>query len=198
MFIRVVDESLERMLRAELPLPEELGDVTFEIPNSTWAAQLSRITVNLFLYDVTRSSHPNRAAQRRVGDDGRGERRAPQPMIELDYLVSAWAGSPRDEHQLLGDVISRVAAMDALPDKYLTGPLSSSVHLAFVEDERHRARDIWNGAGGTLKASFSMQVTVASDTFQWADEPPAITRIESAPSARRPAPNSPGQPAPKA
>ena len=178
MFIRIVDDSLERLLRDQVPLPENLGDISFDIPNSTWAAQLSRITVNLFLYDVTRSSHPNRAAMRRIAENGKGERRAPQPMIELNYLVSAWAGNPRDEHQLLGDVLSRLAALDAVPPEYLARPLASSVHLSFVEDDRHRARDIWNGAGGSLKASFSMQVTVAADSFDWAAEPPVVTRIE--------------------
>jgi len=179
-FIRIVDEGLERFLRAQVPLPEDAADVSFEIPSSNWAAALSRVTVNLFLFDVTRSSQPNRAAVRRVDESGKGERRAPQPMVELDYLVSAWAGNPRDEHQLLGSVLSRIAGLDTLPPEYLPRPLSSSVHLTFVEDERHRARDIWNGAGGTLKAGFAMQVTVAADTFGWTPEPAAVTSIEGA------------------
>lgn len=177
MFIRVVDEGLERFVRAELPLSEELGDVSFAVPNSDWSAQLSRIAVNLFLYDVTRSPHPNRAAVRRVDDNGKGERRRPQPMIELSYLVSAWAGDPRDEHQLLGEVLSRIAGLDVLPEQYLPRPLSSSVHVSLAEDDRHRARDIWNGAGGRLKAGFSLQLTVAADTFDWTDEPTRITSI---------------------
>lgn len=186
MFIRAVDEGLEAMLRAELPLPEELGDITFDTPGNGWAAQLSRITVNLFLFDVNRSDHPNRAPVRRVDENGKGERRAPQPMVELNYLVSAWAGSPRDEHQLLGDVLSLLAAVDILPEHYLPVALSSSVHVSFVEDERLRARDIWNGAGGTLKASFSIKVTVAADSFGWRDEPTAITSIQGSTSARDP------------
>lgn len=184
MFIRVVDDGLERLLRAELPFPEEYGDISFEIPSSGWAAGLSRITLNLFLFDVTRSGHPNRAPVRRVDENGKGERRAPQPMVELDYMVSAWAGNPRDEHQLLGDVLGKVAALDILPEQYLSAELSSSVHVSFVEDDRHRARDIWNGAGGTLKASFCMQVTVAADSFGWADEPALIRSIEGGIGAR--------------
>jgi Pvc16 N-terminal domain len=178
MFIRIVDEGLERLVRAELPLPKDVGDVSFEVPSSNWSAQLSRVTVNLFLFDVTRSTHPNRAPVRRVDENGKGQRRPPQPMVELSYLVSAWAGNPRDEHQLLGEVLSKVAGLDVLPDEYLSRPLSSSVQLSFVEDDRHRARDIWNGAGGSLKAGFTMHVTVAADTFGWAPEPPAVTSIE--------------------
>jgi Pvc16 N-terminal domain len=178
MFIRIVDEGLERFIRSELPLPEDVGDVSFDVPSSGWSAQLSRVTVNLFLYDVVRSSHPNRAPVRRVDENGKGLRRAPQPMVELSYLVSAWAGEPRDEHQLLGEVLSKITALDVLPPEFLPRPLSSSVHLSFVEDDRHRARDIWSGAGGVLKAGFAMQLTVAADTFGWTPEPPAIISVE--------------------
>ena len=110
MFIRNVDESLERFIRERLALSDDLGDVTFEAPTSNWSAQLSRITVNLFLYDVGLSNQPSRTALRRVAEDGAAQQRAPQPMVRLGYLVSAWAGSPRDEHQLLGDLVSLFAA----------------------------------------------------------------------------------------
>lgn len=179
MFIRIVDEGLERFLRDRVPLPEDLADVSFDVPNNTWAAQLSRITVNVFLYDVVRSDQPNRAPTRRIDETGKAERRRPQPMIELSYLISAWAGSPRDEHQLLGDVLSSLAGVDTLPPEYLPTALSSSVHMSFREDDRHRNRDIWNGAGGTLRASFNMQVTVAADSFGWTAEPPLVTHIEA-------------------
>jgi hypothetical protein len=178
MFIRIVDEGLERLVRVEVPLPEDVGEVSFEVPNANWSAALARPTVNLFLYDVARSDQPNRAPLRRVDDDGTRQRRAPQPMVQLSYLVSAWAGSARDEHQLLGEVISRLAARDILPVEYLPQPLSSSVHLSLVDEDRYRARDIWSGAGGTLKASFSLHASVAADTFGWTLEPPLITRVD--------------------
>lgn len=188
MFVRLVDEGLERLLRAVLPLPEDVGDVSFEAPTGTWSAQLSRITVNFFLYEVARSHHPARAATQRTDANGRAERRAPQPMVELNYLVSAWAGGPRDEHQLLGDVISRFAALDTLPAEHLPDELSSTVHLGFGADERNRPRDVWGAAGGQLKASFTLQATVAADTFDWQDQAPLVTRIQAlaAPRPMRP------------
>lgn len=179
MFIRVVDEGLERMLRAELPLATEIGEITFDAPSRNWSAQLSRLTVNLFLYDVRRSSLPSRSSTVRVGSDGRGEQRAPQPMIELGYLVSAWAGSPRDEHQLLGDVVSRLAARTVLPVEYLPGELASPVYLTLRQDDNNRLREIWTAVGGSLKASFTFAATVAADTFDWTIQPPAVERIEA-------------------
>jgi len=179
MFIRVVDEGLEHLLRAELPLPEDVGDVSFDAPTATWAAQLARITVNLFLYDVARSSLPSRAATQRIAANGRAQQRPQQPMVRLSYLVSAWAGNARDEHQLLGDVISRCAALTELPPEHLFGEVSSPIQLSFADDERTRQRDVWSGVGGQLKPSFTLQANLAADSFDWRDAAPPVTRIEA-------------------
>lgn len=177
MFIRLVDESLERHLRTAVPFPASAGDVSFAVPTRAWSETLTRPTFNLFLFDITRSAVPNRAAVRRVDGNGLGERRPPQPMIELNYMVSAWAEDPLREHELLGAVISSVAGLAVLPAEVVSPELSSSVHLSFVEDDRHRARDIWNGAGNALRAGFSMHVTAAADTFGWAPMPTPISGI---------------------
>jgi hypothetical protein len=177
MFIRMVDEGLERLLRSELPLPVAVGDISFEVPGREWSHALRRPTVNLYLFDITRSGQPNRATVRRVDVNGKGEHRPPPPMIELNYLVSAWAQDVVAGHALLGEVISRIAPLDVLPARFLDGDLSSSVHLSFVEDDRHRARDIWNGAGNALRAGFSMHATVAADAFGWAPEAESVTGV---------------------
>jgi hypothetical protein len=188
-FIRDVDEGLEKLLRARLPLPEHIGDVSFEPPTSTWSAQLSRLTVNLFLYGIDRSSQPTRAPQRRVDANGRPERRGAQSMIELNYLVSAWAGSPRDEHQLLGDVTSLLAGYTALPPEHTAATLNSTVSLTLGADEVTRPRDVWQGVNGQLKACLMLQAVVAANTWDWEDEAPAVREISvlSSPTPGRPA-----------
>jgi hypothetical protein len=178
MFIRAVDQGLERYLREVLPLPEETGDIAFETPTGNWSATLSRLTVNLFLYDISRAANSMHSSTRRVDENGKAERRPPQPVVDLNYLVSAWAGSPRDEHQLLGDVLNRLAAKSTLPPEHLTVPLSSNVQLVICEDQTNRAREIWTAAGGQLKASFTLRATVASDAVDWTELPPAVTAIE--------------------
>jgi hypothetical protein len=168
-----------------VPLPPDRGDISFDSPTHTWAAQLSRLTVNLFLYDVNRSSHPSRSPTQRVQENGKAQRKPPQPMIELGYLVSAWAGSSQDEHQLLGDVLSRLGGLNMLPEEYLSEPLTSSVYLTVGDDDHNRLREIWAAAGGSLKASFTLQATVAADTFDWRAEAPVVRQIASL-SAPRP------------
>lgn len=187
MFIRDVDEGLEKLLRARLPLPEDIGDISFDAPTGTWSAQLSRLTVNLFLYHLDRSAQPTRAPQKRFDANGRPERRGAQPMIELGYLVSAWAGSPRDEHQLLGDVTSLLAGLAILPPEYTSPALNSSVSLLFGSDEYTRPREVWQGVNGQLKACGVLKATVAADTWEWQDEAPAVDRVSvlSSPIPRR-------------
>ena len=179
MFIRTVDDSLERLVRSRLQLNEDVGDVTFDVPTGAWSAQLSRIAVNFYLYNVQPSGQPSRTVNRRVDANGAAERRNPQPMIQLDYLVSAWAGSPRDEHQLLGELINLFAATQVLGPDQLTGELSSNVGLSMAPDESTRPREVWAGSGGQLKAAFHLQATVAADSFGWEGEAPLVQRIEA-------------------
>jgi hypothetical protein len=133
--------------------------------------------VNLFLYDVQRSNQPSRSPVHRAAQgDGHGLRRHFQPMVQLGYLVSAWAGSPHDEHQLLGDVLSVLAGIETVPADLFPGELASSVHLS-LGDDRNLAREVWSAAGGALKASFLVRATVAADTYDWQDEAPSVERI---------------------
>lgn len=178
MLIPSVEDGLEAYLRSVLPLSREVGDISFEAPSSTWSAQVNRITVNLFLYAVSRSPLPPRPAAARPGSDGRLERRAALPMVQLSYLVSAWAGSTRDEHQLLGDVLTRLVTQQVLPPEHLAAELSSNVQLTLAADDLNRPRDLWSGLGGTLKASFTLHATVASDAYGWEEAARGVSSIE--------------------
>lgn len=193
MLIPTVEDGLEAFWRATLPLPREVGDVSFETPASSWSSQVNRITVNAFLYGISRSAQPPRPAAARATGAG-AQQRAPLPMVQLDYLVSAWASVVRDEHQLLGDVMSRVLAHQVLPPQYLSAPLAlaSGVQLAVVQDQGNRPRDLWGALGGQLRASFLLMVTVAGDAFDWEAAPPAVTSVAgSAVATPRGAPEAP-------
>ncbi len=177
MLIPVVDASLERMLRAMLPLSVEQGDISFETPSASWSAQVNRLTVNLFLYGVNRSAQPHRAVAPRTGADGSQLTRHPLPMVQLSYLVSAWAGSDRDQHELLGDVLVRLIANQILPPEYLTAELASNIQLAVAGDDANRTREVWTALNGTLRASFTLHVTVAADAYDWRTQEPQVEGV---------------------
>jgi hypothetical protein len=175
--IAAVDQGLEQLLRAALPLPPEIADVSFEPPDGTWGAQLSRITVNLFLFDIGRSPQPPRPPAERLREDGRIERRPPLPLIRLYYLVSAWAGSTRDEHQLLGDLMSCLLGYDALPAEYLPPGLPAAVQLGLADRDGRRPGELWGGLHGRLKPAFELEATVALDA-DWRLAPTAVTSVQ--------------------
>jgi hypothetical protein len=175
--IPVVEDGLEALLRTTLPLSSEQGDISFDPPSSTWSAQVNRLTVNLFLYGVSRSSQPARGPSARASARGSTERRHALPMVQLSYLVSAWAGSWRDEHLLLGDALTRLLAHQVLPAEHLPRPLSSGVQLALAADDPNRPREVSSGLGGALKASFTLLVTVAADAYDWEAAAPEVTSV---------------------
>lgn len=177
MLVPAVDAALESFLRATMPLPEHEGDVSFDAPTSTWAAQVNRITLNAYLYQVARSAQPPRAAATRPGDGGRMERRPALPLVELSYLVSAWAGSVRDEHALLGDALTRFLSGQVLPAWAVEHELESNIQVAVATDAVNRPRELWGALGAGLKASFTLVVTVAAPVHDWEVAPPQVTGV---------------------
>jgi hypothetical protein len=174
--VPTIDSGLEAMLREMLPLPATVGDVSFDPPSGTWSAQLSRITVNLFLFGVGRSPQPPRPAIDRTLD-GRAQRRPQIPMLELHYLVSTWAGTVRDEHQLVGEVLAHFMLTQMLPANFLPPEMDSGVQLAVAPYDNSRAKDVWATVGGAIKPSFELVVTTATDALPYVDLPPAVDRI---------------------
>lgn len=165
-------------MRATLPLPSELGDVSFDPPSGSWSAQLSRITVNLFLFGVGRSTQPPRPAVDRVVTEGHRQRRPQLPMIEMHYLVSAWAGTIRDEHQLIGDLLAQFTLIQILPAEHLPDTIAAPVQLAVAPHDNNRAKDVWSTVGGTIKPAFEVVVTSPIDALPYIDLPPDVQRIE--------------------
>lgn len=177
MVVAAVDTALAAFLRAALPLPEEVGDISFDAPDRTWGAQLSKVTVNAYLYDVGRSPLPGRPGQERVRTDGRTERRGPAPQGRLSYMVTAWAGSTADEHVLLGELLDLFAGVQALPAAFLPDGLEGPVQLAISQREGRRPGDLWQGLDGRLKPVVELDVTVPLPGRDWQPAPPAVTRV---------------------
>jgi hypothetical protein len=194
MVVAAIDHGLERLVRVSLPLAEEVGDVSFEAPDRGWGAQLSRITVNLFLYDLVRSSQPARPAEERIRPDGRLERRAPLPMVKLSYLVTAWAGNTGDEHQLLSEVLVALVSHQTIPPEHLEADFPSSVQLALAQREGRRPGDLWSSLDGRLKPGLEIEVTVPVVSQPWRLAPPPVERIAGLVAPQPEAPTSEAHP----
>jgi hypothetical protein len=191
--IRTIDRALERLVRESLPFPEDVGDVSFETPERSWGSQLSRVTVNLFLFAIHPSDLPPRPQQQRVNDDGRIERRAPLPMVRLGYIATAWAGDTAGEHQLLGEVLAVLATTQALPPDYLPEDFPGVVQVAMSQHEGRKPGDLWAAMDNRPKANIEFEVTVPVTSVPWELAPPAVERIAGI-VAPRPAPEEPEAP----
>ena len=161
MFISAVDVALERFLRAQVPLPVEAGDVSFDAPTPDWAAGRSRPTVNAFLRRAERSSQLARAPQRRFDANGRPERRnVALQMIDLEFVVTVWAPDAAQEHELLGRVVSLLATVPAIPAEG-TG-LQAPITVSFGSVDQHGSAAPFS-VPGPLKAYAIFTFTTAAD-----------------------------------
>src|SRR5829696_2731057 len=112
-----LDETLRSLLREELERHGFEGvDIAFDAPAREWSGQLSKPTVNLFLYDL-REAESLRTSEwpRATSSNGRRVETRPPMMMECSYAVTAWTQAVEDEHRLLSQVLAVLFAFPALP-----------------------------------------------------------------------------------
>ncbi|HET9517608.1 MAG TPA: DUF4255 domain-containing protein [Actinoplanes sp.] len=188
--LHLLDETLEAFLRDVVPLPQRDIDIAFAAPDSEWSASLSsRPTVDLYLWDV----RPN-LGEREFGEviveevDGRRVRRGPLPRVDCRYLVTAWTSEVRDEHSLLGDVLSALLLHPVIEPRHLQGvfaevrPLPS---LRLRSGDGSENSDFWSALGGQLKPGLDLVVTVTLDAAlrTTAGPPTESVAVRTTPSA---------------
>lgn len=165
-----------------MPLPARDVDVAFDAPDGEWSAALSsRPTVDLYLWDI----RPN-LSERDYGEviveepDGRRFRRDPLPRVDCRYLVTAWTSEVRDEHSLLGDVLSAVLLHPVISSEHLPGEFAAvrplpSMHLRSGDGSENS--DFWSALGGQLKPGLDLVVTVTMDAALRAVAGPPTERL---------------------
>jgi Pvc16 N-terminal domain len=165
--LHLLDEALESFLRSEVPLSSRQVAVVFEAPDEEWASKVTRPTVNMYLWDV-RSNLVERHAGTELVEDGDGKRyrRPPMPRVDCRYLVTAWTTALKDEHQLLGAVLSalldsRELAEEHLPEAYSNVRPLPTIAVANPDGGDHS--DFWTALGGRLKPGLDLVVTATVD-----------------------------------
>ena len=160
--LQLLDDTVEAFLRAAVPLPARDIDIAFEAPDRDWGAGVSKPTINLFLWDVRRNVDERDAGMALVEENGQRVRRPPHPRVDCRYLVTAWTMETRDEHALLGAVLTVLLRHRAIPAEHLQGAYASvrpipalSVGAADGNDQS----DFWSALGGQLKPGLDVLVT---------------------------------------
>jgi hypothetical protein len=170
--IEEIDETLRRLLIRELPVKNGEVDINFDHPNREWSARLSRPTLNLFLYDLrenTRLRQAQPAWETERYPDGTAVQRRKPFRVDLQYMITAWASDPDDEHRLLSRTITAMFRFPFLPDELLgPGLLSQNKQVPLVVGQGNELQnlvDIWSVLDNEMHPALSCTVTVAIDPY---------------------------------
>jgi hypothetical protein len=162
--LREIDETLEALLRAAVPLGATDVDVSFEAPDREWSAKLNRPTVNLFLWDIRRTIDHARTGMQQFERDGKMMQRLALPRAELRYLVTAWTTNLSDERDLLSGLLRVILSNPTAPVEFqpavfeeLSSPL---IRLAHGDTPQI---DIFKTLEGQLKPGLDVIVTTEID-----------------------------------
>ena len=165
--LHLLDDALEGFLRSVVPLSAREVDIAFDAPDREWAAQVSRPTINLFLWDVRPS-----LAERDVGlrvvshESGRTTREGPRPRVDCRYLITVWASHVENEHDLLGQVLAALQLNPTISPEFLKPPLAGVEPLPAVTLRTGGdtdSSDFWSAIGGQLKPGLDVAITVTLD-----------------------------------
>jgi hypothetical protein len=174
--LHYVDACLVRFLRQEAHLPESDVAISFDTPDATWGASVTRPTVNLFLWDIRRHGAES-AGGLAMGRDG--------PVLALtraavQYIVTVWTSEVADQHNLLGSIMSSVLTHPVLPADCVVQEMASlepplSLRVS-ATDELGRG-NFWTSLGGNLRAALDLVVGFTVDPQLLPTAPPVLRPI---------------------
>lgn len=174
-----IDDTLESLLRATVPLSSTEVDVSFAPPDREWSAKLTRPTVNMFLWDIRRSAVRARTGLEEIERDGVTVRRMALPVVELRYLVTAWTSDHGDERALLSGLLRAVTSFVEIPPAYVPDELAGLRPIVMImarSGEEHI--DIFKTLDGQLKPGLNIVITAEVDTGLESPVGPPTTSFE--------------------
>ena len=164
-----LDETIRGLLKDELERHGFEGvDIAFDAPAREWSGQLSKPTVNIFLYDLREAETMRTSEWSRIKKDGRTFEGRPPMIMECSYAVTAWTQAVEDEHRLLSQVLAIFNAYPELPQESLNGRLANGSQAfpikARIGQGKGEKSDFWSAVGGQYKVSLDYVVRLSVDS----------------------------------
>jgi hypothetical protein len=187
-----LDETLRNLLREELEVHGFEGvDIAFDAPSRDWSGQLSKPTVNVYLYDLREAEGLRSSEWSRIQRDGRTLEGRPPMVMECSYAVTAWTQAVEDEHRLLSQVLAIFFAFPELPKDKLNGRLANGSQAGAIKARIGQGKgeksDFWSAVGGQYKVSLDYVVRLSVESGAQLERGPEVrtqtirTRMTDAP-----------------
>ncbi|MBE2222319.1 MAG: DUF4255 domain-containing protein [Anaerolineae bacterium] len=170
-----LDQTIEKLITAELPIKNGEIDIAFDQPKREWSARLSRPTLNFFLFDIRENNvlrqHQWEKMAQMQGNGGPPhiqQKRTPF-RIDCHYIITSWAANPKDEHRLLSRCLLTLFRYPLLPDTFKVGDMKEQpfkVQTKLVtHDHLTNPAELWGAMDNEIRPSMSYLVTLAADPW---------------------------------
>lgn len=168
-----LDETIRKLLQAEMPIKNGEVELTFDQPKRDWSARLSRPTINFFLYDLHENVTLRQHLWEQVPNNGREadqfHRKRSPFRVDCSYMLTTWAHDPEDEHRLLSRCLLALFRFPLLPAEHLVGSLQNQpyeipAHLAGRDESTNQA-EVWSALDNEIRPSISYIITLAFDPW---------------------------------
>lgn len=189
-----LDRCLEKWLRAAVPLPASVAEISFDPPERDWESRRSTPLLNLFLYSLTPSKDRAATGSKLIEQAGGLAREPVMPVVEARYLISVWGGGSGVEHDLLGRVMNLLAASRAIPLEFLSDALRAAKpapSLSLAPDETTSATQLWSALSVPPRPAVQMLIYTPTGlpVPVMANDPPTSMQLYTS-DAREPAARS--------
>jgi hypothetical protein len=170
--IDAVNEALRLLVMQELPVRDNEIEIAFNQPKREWSGRLSRPTLNFYLFDVRqnirfKNASPGFEVTRR--GDGKAEQQRAAPRVDLNYMITAWAIAPEDEHRLLARVFMALYRSTEIPAPLMPEILHNQPYPIPIQlgalNELTRPTEIWGVLDNELRPAITCTLTIALDPF---------------------------------
>jgi hypothetical protein len=174
-----LDETLRSLLKEDLEAHGFEGvDIAFDAPSRDWSGQLSKPTVNVFLYDLREAESLRTSEWGRMTRNGRTFETRPPMVMEASYAVTAWTQAVEDEHRLLSQVLAIFFAYPEIPQGKLNGRLANGSQAwpikARIGQGKGEKSDFWSAVGGQYKVSLDYVVRLSVESGAMRERGPEV------------------------
>lgn len=171
-----LDESIKKLITAEIPIKNGDIDVKFDQPKREWSTKLNRPTINFFLYDVRENVVLRKhqwEQQAKNGDLNLAHLKRTPFRVDCHYMLTTWVPGEHagDEHRLLSLALIALFRNPIIQGEFLVGQMKNQSFeipaTVASNDKLTNPAEVWSALDNEMRPSISYIVTVPLDP--WSD-----------------------------